>query len=63
MSEVVVAVHTAGVNPFDWKVRAGLVKDYIKYTLPMTPGVDFSGVSSLTARPPASGTGTSTRCG
>jgi NADPH:quinone reductase-like Zn-dependent oxidoreductase len=42
--EVVVAVHAAGVNPFDWKVRAGLAKDYLKYTLPMIPGFDFSGV-------------------
>jgi NADPH:quinone reductase-like Zn-dependent oxidoreductase len=42
--EVVVAVHAAGVNPVDWKARAGYIKDYVRYALPMTPGVDFSGV-------------------
>jgi len=42
--EVLVAVHAASVNPVDWKARAGYIKDYVKYTLPMTPGVDFSGV-------------------
>jgi NADPH:quinone reductase-like Zn-dependent oxidoreductase len=41
---VLVRVHAAGVNPVDWKVRAGYVKDWLKYKLPMIPGWDFSGV-------------------
>ena len=27
--EILVRVHVAGVNPFDWKIRAGLLKDWI----------------------------------
>jgi NADPH:quinone reductase-like Zn-dependent oxidoreductase len=42
--EVLVRVHAAGVNPIDWKVRAGYVREWMKYTLPMIPGWDFSGV-------------------
>ena len=42
--EVLVAVHAASINPVDWKLRAGYLKDYVKHVLPITPGVDFSGV-------------------
>jgi NADPH:quinone reductase-like Zn-dependent oxidoreductase len=42
--EVLVRVHAAGINPVDWKIRAGHVRDWLKYTLPMIPGWDFSGV-------------------
>src|SRR5215467_4401816 len=42
--EVLVRVHAAGVNPVDWKVRAGYLKDWLKYKLPMIPGWDYSGV-------------------
>lgn len=42
--EVLVRVHAAGINPVDWKVRAGHVKNWLPYTLPMIPGWDFSGV-------------------
>src|SRR5215471_12867825 len=42
--EVLVRVHAAGVNPVDWKVRAGYAKDWLKYPMPMIPGWDFSGV-------------------
>jgi len=41
--EVLVQVHAAGVNPVDWKLRAGYLKDYFFYALPVIPGVDFSG--------------------
>lgn len=41
--EVLVRVHAAGVNPVDWKIREGSVP-WAKYTLPMIPGWDFSGV-------------------
>jgi NADPH:quinone reductase-like Zn-dependent oxidoreductase len=42
--EVLVRIHASGVNPVDWKVRAGYVKDWLKYKLPMIPGWDFSGI-------------------
>ena len=42
--EVLVRVHAAGVNPVDWKIRAGLARTWLKYNLPMIPGWDFSGV-------------------
>ena len=41
--QVVVRVLAAGVNPFDWKVRAGYMKDMMPLSLPWIPGVDFSG--------------------
>src|SRR5207302_614630 len=37
-------VHAASVNPIDWKVRAGYMKDYIPLPLPFIPGWDVSGV-------------------
>src|ERR1022692_2261531 len=42
--EVLVRVHAAAINPLDWKIRAGHVKDWLRYTLPLIPGWDFSGV-------------------
>lgn len=42
--EVLIRVHAAGVNPVDWKVRQGLTKDWLKYTMPFIPGWDVSGV-------------------
>lgn len=43
-AEVLVRIHAAGINPIDWKIRAGDVRGWLKYTLPMIPGWDFSGV-------------------
>jgi NADPH:quinone reductase-like Zn-dependent oxidoreductase len=42
--ELLVRVHAASVNPIDWKVRAGYMKDYIPLPLPFIPGWDVSGV-------------------
>jgi NADPH:quinone reductase-like Zn-dependent oxidoreductase len=42
--EVVIRVHAAGVNPLDWKVRAGHLKDFVRHKLPVIPGWDVSGV-------------------
>jgi NADPH:quinone reductase-like Zn-dependent oxidoreductase len=42
--EVLVRVHAAGVNPLDWKVRAGRIKDFVQHKLPLIPGWDISGV-------------------
>jgi len=46
--EVLIRVHAAGVNPFDWKVREGYMKDMLHWTLPMTPGWDVSGTVEAT---------------
>ena len=46
--EVLVRIHAAGVNPVDWKVRAGHYKDVIAYPMPMIPGWDVSGVVEAT---------------
>lgn len=42
--ELLVRVHAASINPVDWKVRQGYLKDFIPYQLPMIPGWDVSGV-------------------
>ena len=43
-AELLIRVHAASVNPIDWKVRAGYMKDYIPLPLPFIPGWDVSGV-------------------
>src|SRR6202158_4576692 len=42
--EVLIKIHAAAVNPVDWKVRAGHLKDMLKYQLPLIPGWDAAGV-------------------
>src|SRR5260370_25768498 len=42
--EVLIKIHAAAVNPVDWKVREGHVKDMLKYQLPLIPGWDAAGV-------------------
>lgn len=42
--EALIRVHAAGVNPLDWKVRAGHVKAWLQHQLPLIPGWDVSGV-------------------
>lgn len=41
--EVLVRVRYAGVNPIDWKLRAGYLQQYMPISLPAIPGLDFSG--------------------
>jgi NADPH:quinone reductase-like Zn-dependent oxidoreductase len=41
--EVLVRVHAAGVNPVDWKVRKGHLKEVLGHSLPLTLGWDVSG--------------------
>ncbi len=46
-TQVLVEVAAAGVNPFDWKVREGLVRQMAELTFPgAVLGGDFSGVVS-----------------
>ena len=42
-TEILIKVHFAGVNPIDWKFRAGLLKNYMPVQLPSVPGIDVSG--------------------
>ncbi|MGC1176568.1 MAG: NADP-dependent oxidoreductase [Candidatus Saccharimonadales bacterium] len=42
--QVVVEVHAAGVNPFDWKVRDGQVRQMVELTFPATLGGDVAGL-------------------
>ena len=42
--EVLVRVHAAGVNPIDWKVREGEMKDFWPHKFPLILGWDLSGV-------------------
>jgi len=42
--EVLIRVHAAGVNPIDWKVREGRMKDFWPHKFPLILGWDLSGV-------------------
>lgn len=42
--EVLIRVHATSVNPVDIAIRQGVFKERMKYTMPMIPGWDVSGV-------------------
>ena len=42
--EVLVRVRAAGVNPIDWKIRAGYLQQFMPLDLPYVPGIDVAGV-------------------
>lgn len=42
--QVRIAVRAAGVNPIDWKVRAGLMREFMPRALPSGVGVEAAGV-------------------
>jgi NADPH:quinone reductase-like Zn-dependent oxidoreductase len=42
--ELLIRVHAAGVNPIDWKIRAGYLQQMMPLSFPFTLGCDFSGV-------------------
>jgi NADPH:quinone reductase-like Zn-dependent oxidoreductase len=41
--QVLIRVKAAGVNPADWKMRAGLYKQFMPLSFPWTPGVEAAG--------------------
>jgi NADPH:quinone reductase-like Zn-dependent oxidoreductase len=45
-NQILVEVFAASLNPFDWKVREGYMKDYIPLKFPATLGGDVSGIVS-----------------
>ena len=42
--QILVEVKAAGVNPLDWKVREGMLKDMVPLTLPAVLGSELAGV-------------------
>ena len=42
--QVLVRIHAASVNAFDWKVAEGRFKDMFEYCFPVTIGRDYAGV-------------------
>lgn len=46
--EVLVRVEAAAVNPVDWKVREGYLKEMLDHSLPLIMGWDMSGVVATT---------------
>jgi NADPH:quinone reductase-like Zn-dependent oxidoreductase len=41
--QVLIRVRSAGVNPIDWKIREGWLKEVFHYNLPLILGTDVSG--------------------
>jgi len=48
--DVLIRIVAAGVNPVDWKIRAGYLRDFIPHRLPLTLGWDVSGVVEAVGR-------------
>ena len=46
--DVLIRVHAAAVNPVDWKVREGYLRERLKHSLPLILGWDLSGVVEAT---------------
>ena len=42
-NQVLVEVHAASINPVDWKIRSGYLKDMMPLNFPATLGGDFAG--------------------
>ena len=42
--QILIGVTAAGINPIDWKIRSGAMKDFIPLKLPAILGYDYSGV-------------------
>jgi NADPH2:quinone reductase len=44
--EVQIRIFSAGVNPVDWKIRSGLLKNAMPHVFPIIPGWDAAGIIS-----------------
>jgi NADPH:quinone reductase-like Zn-dependent oxidoreductase len=44
--DILIKVKSSSINPVDWKIREGYLKDFIPYQMPVTLGFDVSGVVS-----------------
>jgi NADPH:quinone reductase-like Zn-dependent oxidoreductase len=42
--QVLIKVSASGVNPTDWKLRAGMYKQFMPVDFPWIPGVEGSGI-------------------
>ena len=42
--QILIRVTAAGINPIDWKLRSGAMKDFMPLPLPAILGYDYSGV-------------------
>jgi NADPH:quinone reductase-like Zn-dependent oxidoreductase len=42
--QVLIRILAAGVNPADWKYRAGLYKEFMPLSFPWTPGLEAAGI-------------------
>jgi NADPH:quinone reductase-like Zn-dependent oxidoreductase len=42
--QILIRVTAAGVNPIDWKIRSGAMKDFMSLEFPAILGYDYSGV-------------------
>jgi alcohol dehydrogenase len=49
--QVLIEVHAASINPIDWKIRAGYLKEMLPLTMPATLGGDFSGIVVAAGEP------------
>ena len=41
--EILIRVHAASINPFDWKLRNGMLRNFFDMEFPITPGRDGCG--------------------
>ena len=41
--DVLVKIHASSINPVDWKVREGYLKDFLPHQMPLILGWDFAG--------------------
>ena len=41
--EVLIKVGAAALNPFDWKLRSGMLRDFFELEFPITPGREGCG--------------------
>ena len=42
-NEVLIRIRAASLNPFDWKLRNGMLRDFFEMNFPITPGRDGCG--------------------